>query len=245
MKRFILTLIAVVSFGYLAFSQSSPAMFENTYLMVKSDMYKEFGEAMANHNKEFHSGGSHHVNVWMVMTGHYVGSVVWSMGPCTFAHLDSRPDSKEHMEDWLYNVMPSVQKVKETGYWKRAEKISYTAEDSTFSKLLITVYELDDWQEYRFKEILGKVAEVYQAQKYDHSFHVYFPVFDLPHGRDVAIVWGFREYAVFDEDMNFKADFEEMHGEGSWQKVMDEYKSIVIDAVDEIWEYAPDLSGER
>ncbi len=91
MKHFTLTLLAVISVAFMAFSQSNPAMFENTYLMVKSDKYKEFGEAMANHNKEFHSGGPYHANVWMVLTGQYVGSMVWSMGPCSFTHLDSRP----------------------------------------------------------------------------------------------------------------------------------------------------------
>jgi hypothetical protein len=140
--------------------------------------------------------------------------------------------------------MPNVHKIRETGYWKRADKISYTAEDSVFSKLLITVYDLDDFQSYRFKEIVGKVAEVYRDKKYEHTFHCYFPAFDMPNNRDAAIVWGFNKYAVFDEDFKFKNDYEEIHGEGSWQMVMDEYKSIVKKSVDEIWEYVPDLSGK-
>ena len=40
-------------------------------------------------------------------------------------------------------------------------------------------------------------------------------------------------------------DFEALHGEGSWTKVMDEYKDIVNEAVDEIWEIIPDMSGKR
>lgn len=245
MKRITLFALAFISFIALGFSQENYSMFENTYLMVKTDKYKEFGEAMTKHNEDFHSGGPHHANVWMVTTGRYVGSMVWSMGPTTFSHLDSRPNSKEHTEDWIYNVMPNVQKIRETGYWKLADKISYTPEDSLFSKLLISVYDIEDWQMYRFKEILGKVAEVYREKKYEHTFGVYLPAFDMAYGRDVAIVWGFKNYAVFDEDDKFKDDYEEFHGEGSWQKVMDEYKDIVEDSVDEIWELAPELSGKR
>jgi hypothetical protein len=242
--RRIALLTAFLAFVSFAISQTDYTMYENTYLMVKSDKYKEFGEAMTKHNEEFHSGGPYHANVWMVATGEYAGSFVWSMGPCTFTDLDSRPNAEDHTEDWIFNVMPNVHKIRETGYWKRADKISYTAEDSVFSKLLITVYDLDDFQSYRFKEIVGKVAEVYRDKKYEHTFHCYFPAFDMPNNRDAAIVWGFNKYAVFDEDFKFKNDYEEIHGEGSWQMVMDEYKSIVKKSVDEIWEYVPDLSGK-
>jgi hypothetical protein len=110
---------------------------------------------------------------------------------------------------------------------------------------MITVFDLEDWQSYRFKEIVGKVAEVYKEKKYNHSFQVYFPTLDMPHERDAAIVWGFRKYADLDQDMEFKEAFEEIHGEGSWQKVMDEYKDVVVNSIDEIWELVPEMSGKR
>ncbi|RLB64322.1 MAG: hypothetical protein DRH08_09810 [Deltaproteobacteria bacterium] len=216
-------------------------MFENTYLTVKTDKYKEFSEAMLKHNEKYHTTGPYHANVWMVSTGYHPGSIVWSMGPCSFSHLDSRPTSKDHNEDWTENVMPNVERVIETGYWRRSDKISYMPDDSLFSKLLITVYDLAQWQEYRFKDIMGKVSEVYKANNTPHSFSVYFPAFDMPNGRDVAVVWGFKEYAVFDDDWKFKSQYEEAHGEGSWQKVMDEYRAIVKSSVDEIWEIMPGM----
>jgi hypothetical protein len=244
MKRitFLMAFLAIFSF---AFSQNSYTMFDNTYMTVKPDKYKEFREAMTKHNEKFHSGGPYHANIWNVLTGEYAGSFVWSMGPCTFTEMDARPNSEEHTEHWISEVMPNVHKIHESGFWKRDSKISYTSADSLFPKLLITVYDIEDWQLYRFKEIVGQVAEVYRENKYDHSFHAYFPVFDMPNNRDAAIVWGFRKYADFDEDMKFKEAFEQLHGEGSWQTVMDEYKSIVKKSVDEIWEVIPDMSGKR
>lgn len=243
MKRLAILMMAVIGFYGFALAQTNYTMYENTYMVVKSDKYKEFGEAMSKHNEKYHSGGVYHANVWMVMTGQYTGSVVWSMGPCTFTHLDSRPDSEDHNSDWAENVMPHVQKTRETGYWKLADKISYMPTDSVFSKLLITVYDIDDWQNYRFKEVMKKVAEVYEANNLEHSFSVYFPAFDMNYERDAAIVWGFNQYSAFDEDWKFKAQYEELHGEGSWLKVMDEYRAVVNNSIEEIWEFMPDMSG--
>ncbi len=245
MKHFILLATLLIGSIYFIQAQESYVMYENTYLMPNPESGKDFGEAMAKHNKDFHSGGPYHANVWMVTTGQYAGYFVWSMGPCTFTHLDSRPDDKDHTDDWVNNVMPHVKKIGETGYWRRADNISYTPEDSVFTKLMITVYDLEDWQSYRFKEIVGKVAKVYHEKKYDHLFSTYFPSVDMPYERDAAIVWGFRKYADLDKDMKFKADFEEVHGEGSWQKVMDEYKDVVVNSIDEIWELVPAMSGTR
>ena len=243
MRRLSILIVTLLGFVALSFSQESYTMFENTYLLVKTDMYKEFGKTMAEHNQKFHSDGPYHANVWSVTTGSYAGSMVWSMGPCTFAHLDNRPGGKEHMEDWLYNVMPTIKSVKETGYWKMADELSYTPEDSVFSKLMITVYDIESWQGYRFKEILKKVIEVYEAKKFENSFSVYYPQTDMANGRDVAIVWGFKKYAELDKDHKFKEAFEELHGEGSWDKLMDEYKAVVVESVDEIWELIPELGG--
>lgn len=243
MRRISILLVALLGLVAFSFSQENYTMFENTYLHVKSDMYKEFGKAMAEHNQKFHSDGPYHANVWTVSTGIYAGTMVWSMGPCTFTHLDSRPGGKEHVEDWLYNVMPTIKSVKETGYWKLADKLSYTPKDSLFTKLMITVYDLEPWQGYRFKEIIKKVVEVYETKELENSFSVYYPQTSMAKKRDVAIVWGFKKYADLDKDLKFKEDFEEIHGEGSWASLMDEYKAIVVDSVDEIWELIPELGG--
>ena len=195
MKRLSLVLIALLFTASFSFSQKSYTMFENTYLFVKSGMEEEFAKAMAEHNQKYHADGPYHTNMWMVTGGIYSGAVVNSMGPLTFTDLDSRPDSKEHNEDWMGNVMPYVEKVGETGYWKRSDKNSYQAADTMNSKILITIYDIEHWQTYRFKDVVKNVAEVYKSEESDHSFSLYFPAFDMAHGRDAATVWGFNEYS--------------------------------------------------
>jgi len=241
MKRLSLLIIVVLLTATFSFSQEKYMMFENTYLFVKPGMEKEFSKAMASHNKEFHADGPYHASIWMVTGGIYSGAIVNSMGPLTFTDLDSRPNSTEHNEDWMENVMPYIEKVAETGYWKRNDKCSYDPEDIMYSKILITVYDIEKWQYYRFKDVMQKVAEVYKAEESEHSHSLYFPAFDMAHGRDAATVWGFDEYSVFDEDWKFKEMYEKEHGEGSWQLVLDEYRAVVENSVEEIWTIAPDM----
>jgi len=241
MRRLSLIIIALLVTVGFAFSQEKYSMFENTYIYVKSDKQKEFSEAMAKHNKEFHGEGPYHVNVWMVTGGLYDGAIVNSMGPLTFTELDSRPDSKEHNEDLMENVMPYVDKMVETGYWKMSKKASYIPDAPPSQKLLITVYDIEQWQEYRFREVMEKVAAVYQEKDKKHYFALFKSAFDMAHGRDAVTVWGFDSYSAFDEDWTFKSDYEELHGEGSWQMVLDEYRAVVKGSVEEIWTIMPEM----
>ena len=245
MKRITLTILAIMAMTIFTFAQEdeSYTMFENTRLVVKTDKFKEFGKAMAHHNKTFHADGPYHANIWSVSVGEDAGNIIWSMGPCTYTEHDGRPSGKEHMEDWLYNVMPNVKSIEETNLWKLDDKHSYIPDGVVSSKLSIRTYDIEDWQGYRFKEILDKVKKVYVEKKYEWSFGVYWSQFDVHADEDVSIVWGFDKWAWFDDDRKFKKDFEEVHGEGSWQKFLEELRGIVKGSKDEVWELVPELSG--
>lgn len=248
MKKFTTVFLAVMAFVSFSFAQEdeSYTMFENTRLVVKTDKFKEFGKAMAHHNNTYHSGdGPYHANVWSVTMGEDAGQIIWSMGPCTYTEHDGRPSGKEHTEDWLYNVMPNVKYIDGSNMWKMDKNHSYNPDGKGSPKLSIRIYDIEDWQGYRFKELLKKVTEVYTAKKYDWTFSTYWSQFDVNADEDVAIVWGFDKWAWFDDDRKFKTDFEEIHGEGSWQKFLEELRGIVKGSKDEIWELVPELSGSN
>ncbi len=247
MKRIttmILALMAITTFTF-AQEEADYVMFENTRFVVKTDKYKEFGEAMAHHNKTYHNDGPYHANVWSITVGEDAGHMVWSMGPCTFAQHDGRPSGDEHMEDWLFNVMPNIKYIDASNFWKMDSKRSYSPEgDARSSKLSIRVYDLEEWQKYRFKELLAKVVKVYEEKKYEHSLGIYWSEFNVDAEEDVAIVFGFDKWAWFDKDPNFMADFEEVHGKGSWFKLMEELRGTVKGVKDEVWEIVPSISGD-
>ncbi|MFK5855452.1 MAG: hypothetical protein QM503_04925 [Bacteroidota bacterium] len=248
MKKITTITVAIMAFVTLTFAQEKEnyVMFENTRLVVKTDKFKDFGKAMAHHNSTYHAEGPYHANVWNVAVGEKAGQIIWSMGPCTFAQHDDRPDGSEHMDDWLYNVMPTISVMDGSNMWKMDDKLSYSPEeDSKSSKLSITVYDIKEWQGYRFKEILDKALQVYREKEYEWSFSTYWPQFSTNADEDVALVWGFDSWSWFDKDANFKKDFEEIHGEGSWQKFLEELRGTVKSSKDEVWVLIPELSGGK
>jgi hypothetical protein len=218
-------------------------MFDVVFLKPKYDKMAELGEAMAKHNREFHSEAPHQAHIWALQTGEYSGWWAWVMGPTTYTDLDSRPESNEHMEDWIGEVMPYIQDISNSNFWKYDDAVSYQTEDSFTGKEIWTTYEIKPFEGYRFTELLKKVKAVYEEKKLDYSFEVYRAQFESKNSGSIMVAFPFKKWAFFDDDRNFKKDFESVHGEGSWTYFMDEYKDIVLSADDAIAEYIPQLSG--
>ena len=245
MKKTLL-LIAVVAFVINGFAQEekeSYKMYELMYLTPRTDKLVELGEALAKHNKEYHNEVPYRAHVWMINTGPHTGDIVWVMGPMTFTDMDSRPDTKEHTEDWVKNVMPNVKSVSDGEYWKLDEKVSYSPEGSFSGKEIWTVFDIVPFEGYRFQALLEKVVEVYKQKDYKNYFEVYKNQFRSGNGHDVAIGFGFKNYAFFDEEDTFWNDYEEVHGEGARWKFFEEFREVVKSSYDEVSEYVPEMSG--
>ncbi len=243
MKKTIILMMSMLLVT-LGFSQGTDyKMYEMQYMKPKNDKLKELSAAMANHNKKYHSSGPYSAYVWLAETGPHTGEWVWVMGPCTFTDLDSRPDSKEHTEDWMYNVMPFVESVSDGEYWKLDDKLSYSPEGSFSGKEVWTIYDLNPYEGYRFTVLCEKVLEVYKKKSYPDYFQVYRSQFRSDNGRDIAIGFGFKNWAFFDEEDNFWKDYEEIHGEGSKWKFMEEYRDVVASSFEEVSSLIPELSG--
>jgi hypothetical protein len=243
MKRFTLLFVAVFGLAILANSQADYTMFKTVYLKPDYENIKDLGKAMAEHNKEFHNEAPNLAHVWLVTTGPHTGQWLLVIGPTTFTDLDDMPNSDEHRDHWIGEVLPNVEELSEGGYWRLDDKATYDFEDSFTGKEVLAFYKVKDFEEYRFQEILEKVSKVYKEKEYKKFFQVYKPQFDDSNSPNFMIASGFSSWSEFDKDMNFKADFEGIHGEGSWTKLMEEYKDVVESSFDEIIIYVPELSG--
>jgi len=244
MKKSLILIVTLIAFVFTSFGQEEEyKMWELMYIKPKYDKLKEFGEAMAHHNKTYHNDGPYKVDMWMAMTGPHTGEWVWAMGPCTFTDLDNRPESKEHLEDWRDNVMPYIEEISEGEYWKLDEKVSYMPEGSFTGKEVWAMYDIKPFEGYRFTALLEKVVEVYKEKSYPNYFTVFRSEFNGGSGRDVAIGFGFKNWAFFDEEDKFWKDYEDVHGEGSKWKFFEEYREIVVSTFDEVSELVPELSG--
>jgi hypothetical protein len=128
-------------------------------------------------------------------------------------------------------------------FWRQNDDLTYNVGEFT-GKEILTYFKIKNGEEYRFKEMVGKVKEVYETKAYPNFFQTYSSQFSKKCGYDALIAGGFGSWSDFDNKPNFKADYEEVHGEGSFQKLLEEYKDVVENEYDEIIMYVPELSAD-
>jgi hypothetical protein len=211
------------------------------YIKPKSDKIRECHEALAAHNKKFHAEGPDAVAIQRVMNGSRAGQLAWVMGPLTFADLDNRPSDQAHTDDWN-EVMTCIDELTEVEYWRMDPDLSYTPEGWTYdSKLHVRYWELKHGRSDELIDILKKIVEVFRTMQYDHAWHVYWNYFQTGNGRDIAGVFGFDNWAYYDEDPVFFRDYEEIHGEGSWKEAYEALTRATAGMTEELREVVPEL----
>jgi predicted nucleotide-binding protein (sugar kinase/HSP70/actin superfamily) len=166
------------------------------------------------------------------------------VGPTTFSDMDNVELGDDHRDHWVDEVLPNVKEISEGSYWRMSDKLTYEGTTGFTGKEVLTFFKIKNFEEYRFKAMVEKVKEVYVAKEYPNFFQVYYSEFSRICGYDAMIAGGFENWAFFDNKPNFKADYEEVHGEGSFQMLLEEYREIVENEYDEIIMYAPKLSAD-
>ena len=245
MRRTLMIIAVTLVTTFFAVGQDDYKMLELVYLkpLPGADL-EAASKAMAEHNKKYHAEDPYKASVWSNLTGSRVGQWVWVMYPATFSDYDSRPAGKEHDGDWDKVVGPYFELVANE-YWKEDSKLTYVPENhEKGGKVVFTIYDIRPGDSYRFKALLEKISEVYKQKKYTYDFTVYWNKFDNKEGRDVAIEVMFDKWAFLDEDHALKTDYEEIHGEGSWWKLIEEYRDVVVSSEDELSVLMPDMSAE-
>lgn len=245
MRKMILMAAAMLVTAGIAFGQSDYKMLELVYLKPYPGADLEAAsKAIAEHNKKYHNEDPYKSSVWANLTGSMVGTWTWAMYPATFSDYDNRKNMDAHDKDWDKSISPYFEVVTNE-YWRVDDKLSYQPEDfNAKEKVVFTVYDIRPGDSYRFKAMLKKINEVYKQKKYAYNFEVYWNQFDNKNGRDVAIEVMFDKFAFLDEDHSLKKDFEEVHGEGSWWKLIEEYRDVVVSSDDELSVRMADMSIE-
>jgi len=246
MRRTMMIIVMFCITTVFAFGQEEDyKMLELVYLkpIPGADM-EAAGKLMAEHNKKYHSEMPYKASVWSNLTGSRVGTLTWVMYPASFSAYDDRPAGKDHDQDWDKVVGPYFETVANE-YWKVDSKLTYEPENAEDGDMVVfTIFDIKPGDSYRFKAMLEQITEVYKQKKYDYNFTVYWNQFENKDGRDVAIEVMFDKWSFLDEDHALKNDFEEVHGEGSWWKLIEEYRDVVISADDELSVLIPEMSVE-
>lgn len=244
MKRLILFACAL-AIAFSAVAQSDYLQWEVMNIKPKADKLDLFKKGVAAHNKKYHASGPYRVTMVSVLTGPSSGQYTWIMGPCTWTQLDSRPVKGEHDMDWDKNVVPYVESFGEVSYWRLDKDINYQAPNpATLIKSRIRFYTVIPGQGERLTDLLKKIAEIYKKKQYPASYNVYRRQ-GAAEGATVAVGLDFSKWAYFDSAPNIMKDYEEMYGDNSWNRFLDEF-ALCIDrskTTDELNEIVAELSG--
>ena len=243
MKKGIYTIALLLICIVAANAQADYKMYVQIMVQPKLDQISLFEKNLAEHNKKYHSEGFRKVDVWKISSGSNSGKYASFMGPLTYSDLDGTEEIKGHDADWNDNVLPLCSEVSEKEWWKYNEELSYSPEGYESGKDVFRVYDVTRGQLYRFEEVLKKVVAVYKAKSYPEYFAVFYNEFASNSNRDVAFSRSFKTWASLDEKSNFKKDFEEVHGEGSWSTFIKEYQASFNSYEEELSVLAPHLSG--
>jgi len=246
MKRPIL-LVCLIAFAITTMAQADYQQWEVMNLKPKPDKLELFKKGLAAHNKKFHAADPYKAGVSSIITGPNSGEYTWFMGPTTWTQMDARPGKGEHDADWDKNVTPYVESAGEVSYWRMDKDLKYRPANvnaAAQTKSRMRFNEILPGQQDRYEEAMKKVIEVFRKKEYKASFSVFWR-FGASEGVNVATSLDFDKWAYFDNGINFAKDFDEVHGDNSYNRFMEEL-DLCIDrrkTYDELSEYLPELSG--
>jgi len=245
MKYLLIMLCLLISATMSVWAQTDYLQYEVGYMKPKIGQLDMLKKGIAAHAKKYHVSDPYKMWVWEVITGPHSGEYFLGLGPATFTQLDSRPSSAEHNADWQNNVVAHLDSEGESSYWRMDKDLDYRPEGSdNFSKSRIRYVTLNPGEGDRWTEQMEKVFAVYKAKNYGASWTVYRR-YGLSTGPHVCSEIAFSNWAYLDTPIEFIKDFDEVHGEGAYDRFLDEL-ALAVDRTktyDELISFLPELSS--
>ncbi len=228
----------------LAFGQSSDyAMFENFYFTTKAGHAADLKKSLSAHNKKYHPQGDYAAQVYSVQNGPNAGKLVWSMGPTTWTKIENRPQEEGHDGDWDENIAIHIESYDATEYYKMDDDLSNFPAPFDLSVLRLWMVDIGEDHEHHFDMIMKRIKAVNVESGSTLPFGVYRRQLAGSHGIDAILVWFVESLEWFDTQSDFAKNYEAVHGEGSMDDLIDDWR-MITDRVDvEIWRFDPELSG--
>ncbi|NNC69450.1 MAG: hypothetical protein HKN90_01350 [Flavobacteriaceae bacterium] len=245
MKR-ILYLFLCIPLLALTQSPSEYAILENGLINANPAKIKEFETNVAAHNKKYHTDAVYGARVYWISNGKNIGKYMWVMGPLPWSALDSRPAQEGHDEDWNTNVLPYV--MAEGGdqtYWRFRAELSNFPKDFVLKNVLVDMYDTKRFKDGEVMALMKKIQKVMTAKYPNETYGIYTnELASMTDGRDLAYVSFFDKSAWMGEDSKFAEKYNEVHGEGSFAKFLEDWEAVSHGKhSSEIWVFREDLSG--
>ncbi len=245
MKKLLLVLVVMVFTFTITMAQTDYLQFEVMSVTPKPDKLDLFKKGMAAHNKKFHNADPYKAGVSYIITGPNSGSYNWVMGPTTWTQMDNRPGKGDHDMDWEKNVVPYVASFGEVSYWRVNKDVIYQPEGAASLPIgRLWFNYVKPGQMNRYVEQMKKVMAVNAKRKSRNSFMLATRV-GPSNGPGAVTINNYANWAAMDAAGNFRKDFEEMYGVGSWDAFMEELDLSIERAMtfEELSQDEPELSG--
>ena len=218
-------------------------IFQMVTITPKDGITDELVSKMKAHNDNFHGDGAHGARVYSINSGTEAGKLIWVMGPTTWTDMENRPAGDAHDDDWA-EVQALLENDVRVEYFRFEPGLSHFPQDFDVKNLWIRMTDLKPWQGYRYRTLLEKIQEVYTEKLPDQPRGVYWNTLgNYRDGRDVMTVQFFDSLSWMDEDRNFSALYEEVHGAGSWRFFMSEIEDVVEGSDLMLMSLLPEMGG--
>lgn len=221
-------------------------VFETAILSPNPTQVNQFEKGIAAHNKKFHGDGPYGVRVYWIVNGPNTGSYAWVMGPFPWSANDNRPTTEDgHDTDWNSNIMPYVTAGSGTqSYWKFNSEISHFAKDFTIKNMLTDNYDVKRGKMKDAMKLIEKINKVYTEKLPNETYGIYTNEFpSTKEGRDLTVISFFDKSSWLGQDNGLDKKFDEVYGNGSWEKFLKDWYDVTDGAETELWIFRPDLSG--
>ena len=239
MRKLLLSMTVLAAYTVVVFAQASTTksyqMASVMAIKPKRGQEKQFEDAVKAHDAKFHTG-PYGAQLWLVTEG--TGSdgwYVWRMGPLTYTDMDKQPQgNKDHDDDWSKTVDIHVDQYGETSFWKLQEDLSYTPANYNPDHLDVWIIDIKQGMRFQFADLMKKWKAMWEAKKYPYSLRVSYNDLWSGDGADAAILFSFNHYADFDDDTDWRKDYESMYGPGSWDNFWKEWNNCVISTSEQL-----------
>lgn len=245
MKNLLFTLCLIMWTTLSLQAQTEYKQWETHRFKVKMGHAEDFEKGLAAHNKKFHNAAPYKTGIFEIRTGPNSGDYELVMGPMTFTQMEGRPSGKEHDADWA-KVLEHAEPVGETVYWRADKDILYApAGSEAFNTMRWRYNTLKPDQRDRYKKLLEQVEAVFETKKLGAGFTAYWK-YGASQGPHVCTELSMPGLKYLDRPDTWIKDFEEVHGEGSYDLFIEDMDKCVdrSKTYDELVHFRPDLSSD-
>ncbi len=240
----------MLAFGN-AHAQEDYVQYETIYLKPDTEKLATFSQNMKAHNDRYHSEAPYNASVWRVASGPDAGWLVWVMGPSTFSHMDNRPESAAHDEDWASNILSNIDDMGTIEYWRLDQDLSVVTGES-LPNLYIRYYKVNNEMSFLLGDVMAKMSATRKAMPEGRQWAWYNNMFqqgDL--GRHFASITPFASWSELDNGMDldpsspgsFRPTFEGLYGAGAWTPYSRSLGEVFEDSHTAIWVLMPGMSA--